>query len=711
MSEIKECLRLHTKITQLQVLEDDKVALASISNGIKILSSQECRTVISSLPKTMNEKTTAVAFSSNGKLLAYANPNIIYIVDIQTNTMLRKIDVENEIVDILMFDPSSNYLIAGTKNGRVLQYKNNSNILLSRLCSFPFRAVDEHIKIKDNYVSAFAFFKNKIACSGYGGTIFVIDLQSRVNKNIITHSSVRVDAICFLDENRIISGNIDGSLDIIRLNDKDSYKRIYTPLTKIKQILLMPNPNYIIINSDKNHLTLVDIANYKVIDDKYIEFEDDIDKITLLNDSSMFVSLKNSVLLNVELPSIGKLKSLISNNMLDKAFELVNSEPMIRNSKEHMKLEELYKSYYLNSVKALITDNIDLAKQLTSMFKDLPSKKDEIELLFNAFKNYEHFKLLVMEKKYSLSYSMCEKYPALKYTKEYKHIEKIWKNKFLQAQKNMMHSKKKEALHLLADYMTIASKKPLIKFILNNNEQLLEFLSAIEKREFSKINKFVKENKIFEQVPNYIALNKEIDENLLGVKDSLKTGKTKLAREYLKKLEDIPYLVEKVKKLKQQCDKVEHLYSAYNRDDFNSCYELLDTYSYLSDTNLGISLEKEWSKIITKCEEYAVHGNIKKIKALLGKFVKLSKRRDKIGDLFRVSFQSRIKYLINKEEYKKARKLIYLYLDIFGLDKEIREVNKYFKDESSLELPMSEDQARIKPRNIWTLNDMLIDNK
>jgi ABC-type multidrug transport system ATPase subunit len=116
---------------------------------------------------------------------------------------------------------------------------------------------------------------------------------------------------------------------------------------------------------------------------------------------------------------------------------------------------------------------------------------------------------------------------------------------------------------------------------------------------------------------------------------------------------------------------------------------------------LGELLENHWSKLMQKCEEYALAGNIKEIKKTLGELIGLYSRRNKIGDLLRVSFHVRIKTLSGKKDFKAAEAIIYSYIDIFGIDSEISEIMKKFEKSTKQKLAISEAQFERPRRDKW----------
>jgi hypothetical protein len=109
-----------------------------------------------------------------------------------------------------------------------------------------------------------------------------------------------------------------------------------------------------------------------------------------------------------------------------------------------------------------------------------------------------------------------------------------------------------------------------------------------------------------------------------------------------------------------------------------------------------------------KCEEYALGGNIKDIKKTLGVLIGLYSRRNKIGDLLRVSFHVRINTLADKKDFKGAEAIIYSYIDIFGMDSEIAQIMKKFEKISAHKLAITEAQSQRPRRDSWRDFDIIM---
>jgi len=695
------CFRAHSPIIDLEVLSNDTIVFATKNSGIRIVDKNDYTILSNILPQEL-EKAKMAVFSPDGKLVALVKSNTISIMILQTQVILKKITINNGTILTLHFDPSSHYLLIGTSHGRVLQYRYNSNTALSRLCSFPYYFPDEKpLPVKNNFVSAISFNQDTIACSGYGGTIYVMNLHIRNDKIVINRSRSKIETLCFIDDTTLVSGNIDGVLEVINLQKTKEIRRLNVPFTKIKHIVVMPNKEYVLVASDKNFISLVHIKTLKIIDSKYLEFEEKIQKLVKKDEKSILVVLHDRSVQNIELLNLGTLRKLIASNKLYKAYKLLQKAPMLRGSQEEKDLETKYQATIKKTINYMLQGDTFSAKELVKHLQTLPSKKEDIESIFRAFQHYEKFQLMFHEQKLNVAYAMCDKYPALQYTREYKSMEKKWHETCKKVEKEMISNNIESARVLLNDYLLVNSKRTLIQFILYKNKEFISFLQAIKNKEFKQINDLTKEHQTFASLQYYQSLHEEFHNKLIEAQRLIQVGNTHLAQVIIDELDDNPKYEDTAQTLQFHCNTVEQLYKYYNDDKLLNCYTLLDKNHFLKSTDLGIHLEKKWHHIIKKCEIYALKGQLKKIEKELGKLKQLVSRGDKIGDLLRLAQQKKIAYFLQKKEFSDACSEIQQYTILFGLDTEINSLISEYVTLSKTKLNLTADQARRKPRDFW----------
>jgi len=699
---IKEFLKERSPITSLKSLNNNTLSYSTKYSGAKLLDSQELITKTRIICKELNAETTAVCFSPDANYMAFANANVINILDVHTKKIFKSIKTLLEKIELLTFCPNSTYLIAGSHSGRVYQYRYDSSALLARLCSFaPLK------KSKSSFISSLAVHKNSLACSGSGGAIYLIDLLSQTQRISLVEKGERVNALCFMDENTLISANISGKILIHSLNSQEKAKGVDAPFSDIKRIIKMPNPNYVMISSSANYVAIVDVKKAKITHAKYAEFESEVVDITLASDESVLVALQNYKIINLVLASKSKLKSFIMHNSLYEAYNLVENEPMLQDSVEYKLLEKRYQSIYKDTLHALMNQNKNLALGIIDILKGVRSKEQDISALFLAFENYNRFKVLYLEKKYSLAYAMCKKYPALAQTPLYLKLEENFKESFVNAHRHIKLEKDEHAVSLMNEYITVASKRHIIKLLLNRDIRFLTFLQAIEEKDFQTIEELKYINEIFSQAPTYVALSKSIKKTVTKIDTLIAQGELTKAKELLSTFKNSSHVNIELKRIHQNLESMQKLLNAYALNDFKSCYEILDSYPQLNSTQLGVLLNRHWAKVIDESEEYALRGDARGVKKTLNSLISVSTRKNRIGDLLRVSFHSKIKGSLANKNFKNAENIIYSYIDIFGTDNEIKSLMNSYEVMSKRVLAITQDQNQRVDRDKWMESEII----
>jgi len=702
------CYKARSQITAFQILENDTLAFSTKLHGAKIFSVEECSALKNLSIELLRQKSTAVAFSQDSDLLAFANSNVIHIINTKNKLLLQTIRTNEGTIELLNFVPNTKYLLTGTKNGRVMQYRYDGRSHLSRLCSFGQGKPQTKERIKHNYVSAFAFFENIIAVTGFGGVITILKMHSYTNRYNIETSKVRINSLCFLNRHQLLSGASDGKLHIHSLKKYIPSKTIHTPFSSVHSLLLMANENFVLVAGDSRSIALFDIKNSKLVTSAYLTFHENVTKLLRTKENTLIVLLETQEIVKVVLPNANDIKTYILNNELDKAFKLIERDPMLKGTREHKRVEFLYELLYTQAIEELIKSNSKEARKLMKMFSDVESKKREINSIFKAFENYQRFQTLYLNKQYALAYALVQKHPALKRTQQYKKMEEGFKESFTFAQKQILIGRADLAKEILSTYITVLSKKPLIQLVLNQNSEFIEFLQAINDKEYAKVEKLLKKNEIFRQIPSYHTLQEKIEETLQKIELLIQKGEEQEAIELIKEYVNVPHIQTELQELYKDAKIIEKLKKSYEKSDFVSCYELLDSSHNLDNIKLAKMLEEHWSKLINQCEEFAMKGDIKNIKQTLGELMQISSRVDKIGDLLRLSFHTKIKALLAKKSFKSAESIIYSYLDIFGKDSEILLIMKSFEKITTKKLAITLQEEGSISRDNWKNSPLIM---
>ena len=188
---------------------------------------------------------------------------------------------------------NSSYFFTGSSDGRIFQYSLTDQTYIARLFSFEFRHTSEKDRHKKNAIRAITSYDNLLAASAFGGEIIVIDTIKRSKKKHILKSCATVTALMFLSKNRLISANVDGEIHIYNLSNNTT-KKLVTTLHEIKQIVFHQESYTLIASANTNYISLIDLENEKVLQNKFYSFTDIVDSVKFVSSNKLLVSLKNS---------------------------------------------------------------------------------------------------------------------------------------------------------------------------------------------------------------------------------------------------------------------------------------------------------------------------------------------------------------------------------------------------------------------------------
>jgi soluble cytochrome b562 len=646
------------------------------------------------------------AFNMEQNLLAVADNEEINIYS-QNNKLTKSISTDEGRIEKIYFIPDSAYLLVSTERGRVMLYNYKSVPFGFRLYSF----VKQYKTQKQKKMTCAAFIHKRVAIAGSEGTIMILGLHSHELQQGFKPTYSTISAICFTNANKLVSAEVQGDIFIHTLDNSHPMQTIHTALYSIRQLLPIPNTDFILLHTGTNKLALLGYKDSKHVDLNYRSFQKDIAYIDLSEDGHLFVMFADKEIIEIQLHKPEEIESLILHNMITKAYQLVEKEPWLQYTHEYTALEKIYLKEYFKAMKALINEDENKAHQITDEYLLIESKKDDVVLLFKSFREYERLQLLIQEHKYAPAYALCEKFPPLKYTHEYKNMEENFKHAYILAQKAISSAKYSEAKEHLAPYLTVVSKQEMLNLILKYNRDFLDFLGYIKEEDYENINELLQKYPIFHEIPSYIALQKKIRTKLDEIRALINAGNIPQALKLIEELYTVPTLSFELDQLRINALGVEELLKNYEKNNFRRCYEILDEKNHIfSNLELGKLLEKHWKNLISKCQKYALKGDIKAIKSTLHELITVKTRSKQIGDILRLGFRTEIEKKLQKREYTTAEGFIYSYIDIFGIDKEIKQNMKQYEKSVRKKLAVTEQSIHRIPRDSWLHNKLIVGN-
>lgn len=704
----KECLRIRGEIIAFGKLHNNRLIYSLRHKMLKAFSLENCQHTASHSLEYINSSTTAIDFHRALNLVAIANGKTIYIYDFKNNMILQNIIVYGAEVMCLHFVQNTPYIIVGTTQGRVMQYRYDAKSSLSRLCSFPFNNPHGTRVLGRNYISTIDSYEHLVAASGYGGAITIIDIHAHAHKRTIQKARLRIDLIKFVSANLLIATTANSNIHFHHLDTHKEFKSISSPLGRIHTIELIPNTHFALIAGESNAIALLDLEKEKIFSSHIIIFDAFVRFFKLVNNETIVAVLDDNTIQTVLLPSRVHLKELIKTKEYAKAFRLIRDNPILKETPEHEQLEKLYSNLYSKALKALIASNKRGAFQLLSQFESLPEKKKDVQNLLKTFEFYQRFNAAYIDKRYNLAYSLCEQYPALQHTYQYRKMEKAFQTAFTFAQKQILMGRYDVARDTLYPFKTVKSKKELIKLLLGQNKEFVEFLKALQNNDYKTIETLTKHYSTFATLPNYRELLEHLDEQIETIHKHIYEGDVALAIDEIKELQSVTLVKEQLKDLYTLALQAQEILDYYETNQFKEAYELLDRYQIYSQLALAKLMQKHWQKLIEDAEELALKGNLQGIKKIFGELLFVTTRSAKTGDILRLCFQTKIRYLLSKRSFKNAEIFLYKYIDIFGIDTECRSLMQTFEKMARKKLAITHNQEQFKARDAWMQNITII---
>ena len=650
-------------------------------------------------------QTHLAAFSLQKKLLAIANDDTIYIYDTKTKKQLYSVKGHDGVINQLFFLPNSQHILSATSSGRVIIYNYKDARYNVRIFSW----IKKYKTQLPTRMSAFAFKEGYLAIGTSDGKVRLINLGSYSITKEINATNRAIATLCFTDTYKLIIADVHGEIFIYDLQELKKLKSVVTHLSHTKQLLHIPKSNFLLIHSNQDFITLFNLKTHKILRNKYLKFHTNISHMTMSKDANLLVVLENREILHITLQNEKNLKSLILHNMMNEAYNLVVNNPQLLDSKEYKKLEKIYKIRYLNAVNALQHSDITKAQHLLENCSKIKSKKEDIKLLFQAYRHYERFQILCMQKLYTPAYALSEKYPPLQYSKEYKEMEKEYKQVYKNTQKQILLMNTQKAKELLFPYLGVTLKKESINLILKDNKDFLSFLDAIKQMQYNDIKKLLAQHPNFSKLPPYKEFLAKLDTTLNNINSALNAASLQKATTMMESLKSISLIEDELKFLEQKAKVIEELIQSYKEGKFKKCYEILDEYPQMFiELKLANMLEKHWNKLMQKCEEYARYGNIKGIKKTLKELISIKSRKKRVGELLRLTFIVAIDNFISQKKFSSSENFIYSYIDIFGLDTHLQRIMKEHEKKSSHKLASIINQQHKTEHDAWLHNKLIV---
>ena len=694
-------------IVYTKVLDNNKLSVCDKSRNFSIidLESQEKVHTFTFKKAYVQIDKASLTFSPDGRYLAFSetDQSVVRVIDLHKQKLHHSFPTGLNKIETLCFDPSSHYLIAGAITGRVFLWNLFSTGQVSRLSSFPEYSPALLTQPKINYVSYACFSPqgDKVATTGYGGSIVVTNIHTEVSPKRITPSHIRINALCFVNESLLCSGNIDGVIDIMDIAQPKILKQFQTGLGSVNGLVVSSSQRYLLASGRGKHISLIDLQTLKIIDADYIRVQSRITQLSITDNDVLIIACEDgSINFNPLFPE-DKLQMYIDTSSYKKAYELLHKYPLLKTSVLIEELEDIWEEHLTDAINKVEIQRSSEVNRILKNFNNIPTKQTTINNFQGFISHFERFKTAVSHQNLALAYSMAEHIVLLKRTSTYLKMQERWNKAFLKAQTAVIKDDTHQLFKSLEPYAKVTSKLCFIQVLLHQPDKFLEFIKLISTHEYEKIFHIANKYPCLKEIDSFQNIVLTVEDLTNKCKQHIYSKDYELAELELKELSHIPYMKAELASLTHLYEHSIHFEERYENRYYRECYELIDKNSELQELFDAQSLEQIWKNKMKEAEKEALLGHTKEIKNILGDLIHLRSRAQKVGTLLRASYLTQIKLLVIKKRINLIAQAIHTYVKIFSYDSELHTLITKIKKEKIIEISLSPEQELRRPRSFW----------
>jgi len=639
----------------------------------------------------------SVAISPNGKYLAIAvsGKKKTTVWEVSTKKLLYTLGWHKGEVLACDFDNNDEYLLTGGMDGRAYLWSMN---LGKMVASLPHHA---------DYVQAVAFSKNNVwaATGSFDKLISITNISSlNISFRKKAHRAA-VTQIKFL-KNRMISGDKSGEIIVWNYLKGEVIKRLPNVADMVIDFDWDENEEYLFVITKDRNVYLYDIKNYEMVTERFLRISELPSSITYVPETGQLWigSLKGSIYIFDLFENEKKLQEYLLKRDFSKAYELTIQNPFLKRSKYYAELEHTWDKMFNQAQKLLEKGEQARAKEILSLFLDVPSKRGIIQNILNDFSEFEKFKAAVLNRKYPLAYSLAATHPSFKDTVYYKKMEEEWKKLFHKAREMIkMNARDDMIREVLKPFRGVSEKTAIIQALFNDKQLYDLFKSKLQQKQFADFFALLNRYPFLYDTPEYeAAIN--YGEKLKEIANSeLINGNYKKAMLLANTLEEFPSLKEEAKSIAQKAKVYSTFLSYLSQRDVDSIEKMVSDYPFLEESEDYLEYKKEVKERFKKAEEAATKGDAKTLKAILAPYFDSQIYKNRIKQLLKSAYLHELMPYIakfaktkNKALGEKIAKGIKNYIELFGVDNEIEDMINMMK-QLKVKIPYDESS---EPKNL-----------
>jgi len=677
--EVFKSINIKTPILLIKALWDSKLAIIDKSTAVRIVSTKDFTTIEGFKSNITHEYftnyTADVSIDGQYSLSKIPGTNNAALFSVEGKKLLYKIVQQRGAeIESVALDPLNRYSVTGSQDGKVAFWAlKTSRLVLS-------------LPAHTDYVTAMAFSDNGqwFASGSFDRSIMVLNMSVMRSPIYLkgAHNSVVVQ-IAFLSNAQLFSLDKEGNALIWNLRNGKVLKRLPKMHDEVRSLALSSDKRFAFVGTKLGYIGLYDLKAMELIQNRYLKEKESIASLSYISDGHRLAVGTHEG--NVNIYSLfgdeSHYMDLITKRQFKSFYDAVAINPMICFSKPYDDAERIWSEVVSKAKYHLERKERDKARDLLSVFSEIPSKKTTITQLMNEYEKFVQFQANVQDGKYSLAYSMAKQYPSFMESDLYFQMEQKWKKLFSKAQEIVLKpSGEEEARTLLAPFRGISEKTILIQQMFAEKRLYDFFKKLISQRDFLKVFELIKNNPFLKEFPEYSALMEYADKLYIQSQISFLSQEWSNAKKASETLIYFPDYSAEAQELLQTI-KIRELFSdAIITGNLSKAFGYLNTYPMLYDTPDGISLEKEWDKTVDEAQKMVIHGDIGEIKKIFDPYHTVSSKYPNMAIIYRQAYQVQLENcLANDKDKKNLESGIKKYLILFGMDDSIKTIAENYQ--------------------------------
>ncbi|MEO1954139.1 MAG: hypothetical protein ABGW74_05495 [Campylobacterales bacterium] len=689
MKEVKQ-VNFKYPIVLLKILNDGQLVVVDNKTTVRYLNKDTLKVTAGFKAAMEHErfKQNVVTFSGDGTKFASLSSDYkeAKLFNTKTKKAIAKMTRHQGEVACVEIDSKDRYMFTGGEDGKTFVVDLKTGKLAFTL---PHHA---------DTVNEISFSANGNWCVtvSYDRKVGVFNIATMTPKHKLKIHAAPVMKTIFIDASRFITIDKNATAIVWNTYSGKVLARLSGIHDDVREMIVSRDGLFLFLGTQLGHIIVYELKEYKQLSRSYIKHKSAVSSLEFDDkESLLIVGYEDGDVIFYDIYEGKKrLRMLLRLNKYDEAYKLSDYNPLLSYTEEFKYIFDMWDRTFEKAKYFLQRGEKNKAISLFENFKNIPSKKTQINRLLQEYKEYDKFLELARAGKLALAYSMARINPTYKESDVYKSLEKQWQKTFITAQKLVLQpSGIERARELLSPYRGISEKTEHIQELLKEAKVYITFKNAVSSKNFRMAFQLVNQYSFLREFPEYTAMIDYGDKLFIQAEKDIIDGNLDSALRTLQILSSFPEFDEDIIYLRETINNKIKFDKAIKANDMVLAYSLLDNSDELQETEDGKRLQEVWDKALEKANKYAAAGDIDGIEEALKDFMKIPSKYMAIASVVAWCYISQLEKAIKeKTDLSIIEDGIKNYVLTFGLRDEIESFynicKRFYKEDFEMDLEM-----------------------